>query len=185
MFERFTTQARESVGRAQDEARALGHAYIGTEHLLLGIAAGEGAAAKVLRSHGITPDELRQRLLTLTGDDLDPAALATLGIDLDRVKEATEAHLGPGALDRKRPTVRGGHLPLTKRAKKVIELSLREALHLESGEIGTGHLLLGILRDAGDDNTGPGLAGRLLRDAELEVVTLRTEVTALIASRAA
>ena len=185
MFERFTTEARESVRKAQAEARELGHADIGTEHLLLGIAATPGPAATVLGGHGITPDGLRQRLLTLSGDELDPAALATLGIDLERVKEATEAHLGPGALDRKRPTVRGGHLPLTKRAKKVLELSLREALHLKSGEIGSGHLLLGILRDAGDDNTGPGLAGRLLRDAGLEVPTLRAEVTALIESRAA
>jgi ATP-dependent Clp protease ATP-binding subunit ClpA len=179
MFERFTTQAREAVRRAQEEARELRHPSIGTEHLLIGMASGEGAAAQVLAAHGLTAGKLRQRLLVLNDDGLDPDALASLGIDLDRVKEATEAHLGPGALDKPRPPVKGGHLPLTKRSKKAIELSLREALHLKSGEIGSGHLLLGLLRE------GEGTAIKLLRETHLDLDALRDEVTRLIEARAA
>jgi ATP-dependent Clp protease ATP-binding subunit ClpA len=179
MFERFTTPARESVRRAQEEARELRHPGIGTEHLLLGIASVEGPAAKVLAARGLTPDVLRRRLVVLTDDGLDPDALATVGIDLEQVRQATEAHLGPGALDKRRPPVKGGHLPLTKSAKKALELSLREALHLKSGEIGTGHLLLGLLRE------GEGLAVRLLVESRIDPDTLRADVTALMADRAA
>jgi ATP-dependent Clp protease ATP-binding subunit ClpA len=179
MFERFTTQARESVRRAQEEARELRHPSIGTEHLLLGVAAVEGPAAQVLTSHGLTADVLRRRLLVRTGDGLDPDALATLGIDLEQVRQATEAHLGPGALDKRRPPVKGGHLPLTKQAKKGLELSLREALHLKSGEIGTGHLLLGLIRE------GEGLAVRLIVESRIDLDVLRDEVTQLMAERAA
>jgi ATP-dependent Clp protease ATP-binding subunit ClpA len=179
MFERFTTEAREAVRRAQKEARQLGHPAIGTEHLLIGMASGDGAAAQVLAAHGLTAAGLRRRLLVHNDDGLDPDALASLGIDLDRVKEATEAHLGPGALDKRRPPIKGGHLPVTRRGKKALELSLREALQLKSGEIGSGHLLLGLLRE------GEGTAIQLLREAHLDLDVLRDEVTRLIEARAA
>ena len=56
MFERFTDRARRVVVLAQDEAKALNHNYIGTEHLLLGlISEGEGVAAKALESLDISP----------------------------------------------------------------------------------------------------------------------------------
>ncbi len=179
MFERFTTEARESIRHAQQEARQLRHPSIGTEHVLLGIAAVDGPAAQALAPHGLTADVLRRRLAVLTDDGLDPDALATVGIDLEQVRQATEAHLGPGALDKRRPPVKSGHLPLTKRAKKALELSLREALHLKSGEIGTGHLLLGLLRE------GEGLAVRLLVDSRIDLDALRADVTQLMADRAA
>ena len=55
MFERFTDRARQVVVLAQQEARMLGHDWIGTEHLLLGlIREGDGVAAKVLESLGIS-----------------------------------------------------------------------------------------------------------------------------------
>jgi ATP-dependent Clp protease ATP-binding subunit ClpC len=60
MFERFTDRARLVVVRAQDEARALGHDHIGSEHLLLGlIGEGGGLAAKALESLGVSAAELR------------------------------------------------------------------------------------------------------------------------------
>ncbi|MGH2970293.1 MAG: Clp protease N-terminal domain-containing protein, partial [Solirubrobacteraceae bacterium] len=59
MFERFTKSARDTVVNAQAEARALGHDYIGTEHLLLGVACAPGHAARVLAEHGATPEALR------------------------------------------------------------------------------------------------------------------------------
>lgn len=60
MFERFTEQARHVVVYAQEEARALNHDYIGTEHLLLGLLReGDGLAARALRSHGLELDRVR------------------------------------------------------------------------------------------------------------------------------
>ncbi len=66
MFERFTEQARRVVVLAQEEAVSLGHHYIGTEHLLLGIAAGAGPGADVLQALGITQDAARERVTQLT-----------------------------------------------------------------------------------------------------------------------
>ena len=62
MFERFTDRARRVIVLAQEEARALQHNYIGTEHLLLGlIREGEGVAAKALASKGVELDATRKR----------------------------------------------------------------------------------------------------------------------------
>jgi ATP-dependent Clp protease ATP-binding subunit ClpC len=59
MFERFTSSARECVASAQEEAAALHHGYIGTEHLLLGVArVEEDTGAKLLKERGITLDRL-------------------------------------------------------------------------------------------------------------------------------
>lgn len=68
MFERFSDRARRVVVAAQQEARALGHDYIGTEHLLLGlIHEGGGVGAKALESLGIGADGLRERVVTIVG----------------------------------------------------------------------------------------------------------------------
>jgi ATP-dependent Clp protease ATP-binding subunit ClpC len=71
MFERFTDRARRVVVLAQNEARALGHDYIGSEHLLLGlIGEGSGTAAKALESLGVSAAELRAGVaeLVATGE---------------------------------------------------------------------------------------------------------------------
>ena len=66
MFERFTDRARRVVVLAQDEARALNHNYIGTEHLLLGlIHEGEGVAAKALESMDISLDAVRAQVVII------------------------------------------------------------------------------------------------------------------------
>lgn len=73
MFERFTERARQVVFIAQDEARGLGHNYIGTEHLLLGlIREDEGLAACALDSFGMTLEEVRTRVARIigTGDEV-------------------------------------------------------------------------------------------------------------------
>ena len=63
MFERFTDRARRVVVRAQGEASGLGHDYIGTEHILLGlIREGEGVAAKALTAMEISLDAVRQQV---------------------------------------------------------------------------------------------------------------------------
>ena len=68
MFERFTEHARQVVVLAQDEARALKHNYIGTEHILLGLLrVDEGVAARVLESLDITLEEVRARVARIVG----------------------------------------------------------------------------------------------------------------------
>ena len=176
MFERFTDEARQAIVQAQDEARALCHHYIGTEHLLLGLLAGDGGpAARVLAERGLRAADLRDRILMIvSGKDLDSEALATLGIDLGEVRRATEAAFGPGALDstgRKPPT---GHIPFTNRAKTVLGLSLREAERLKQSRINGGHLLLGLLRE------GKGVAAKALTAAGCDLDALRDEVTRII-----
>jgi ATP-dependent Clp protease ATP-binding subunit ClpC len=68
VFERFTEQARQAVVAAQWEARGLGHDYIGTEHILLGLLTVEdGLAAEVLASLGVGLDEARRRVVEVVG----------------------------------------------------------------------------------------------------------------------
>lgn len=183
MFERFSDDARSVVRLAQEEARRLRHPFIGTEHLLLALLdEGHGPAAQSLLGQGLRTTELRERIIRLIGPDgdgLDSQALATIGIDLDRVREATEASFGPGALHPKGPCRNKGHIRLTRRAKKALELSLREALRLEHDYIGTGHLLLGLLRE------GEGVAARVLVDAGVDLKKLREDVTRRIPPKAA
>jgi ATP-dependent Clp protease ATP-binding subunit ClpA len=182
MFERFTQEAREVVVLAQGEARALRHPGIGTEHLLLALLGGTGdPAARVLHDHGLDRADMRRRIVAVHDPDgLDQQALATLGIDLDQVREAAEAAFGPGALDGAGPRARrGGHIPFSAPAKKVLELSLREAVRLKQNRIGTGHILLGLLRE------GSGLAARVLAEAGADVGALRADTLRIIAPAAA
>jgi ATP-dependent Clp protease ATP-binding subunit ClpA len=179
MFERFTSQSRQVVKTAQEEARRLRHPAIGTEHLLIGLLEDRnGPPARLLRERGLEVAAVRRRV---TSDDgLDQEALAVLGIDLEQVRSATEETFGPGALDpRARGPVRDGHLPISRRAKKALELALREAVRLKHREIATGHLLLGLLRE------GQGLAVTIIADAGIDVAELRAEVDRLLTSEAA
>jgi len=69
MFERFTDQARRVVVLAQEEARMLGHGYIGTEHILLGLLSeGEGLAAQALRALEITLEAAREQVSEIIGE---------------------------------------------------------------------------------------------------------------------
>src|SRR5215831_1702345 len=69
MFERFTDQARRVVVLAQEEARLLGHGYIGTEHILLGmLAEGEGLAFQALTSLDISLDAAREQVAEIIGE---------------------------------------------------------------------------------------------------------------------
>ena len=163
MFERFTQEARKATVDAQAVARRLGHGHIGTEHLLLGQLETDGVAARVLAGLGVTGAAAEREILAQVGrgplGDADAQALGAIGIDLDEVRRRMEASFGPGALawhpdphcrrGRPRP---GGHIPFTPRSKKVLELSLREALALKHRYIGTEHILLGLVRE------GEGLA---------------------------
>lgn len=67
MFEKFTENARLVVVRSQEEARTLGHNYIGTEHLLLGVLFTESFAASVLEDAGLTLEDVRERIANISG----------------------------------------------------------------------------------------------------------------------
>lgn len=147
MFERFTAGARALVVGAQTQARELGSPSIGPGHLLLAALESE-ADGPLLRDAGVTPERLRRVLAgDPTSPTLDEDALRTLGIDLEAVRARADATFGPGALDGAAPPARRrGHIPFTPDAKKVLELALREAIHLGDREIRTDHVLLGLAR---------------------------------------
>jgi len=144
MFERFAQNARRAVVLAQEEARLLNHNYIGTEHILLGLAReGEGVAAQ---------------------------ALKTLDVSLERVRAEVERIIGRGQV------APGGHIPFTPRAKKVLELSLREALQLGHNYIGTAHILLGVVRE------GEGVAAQVLEELTPGLAEVRQQVLQILAA---
>jgi len=192
MFERFTGTARHVVVQAQEDARRLGHNYIGCEHLLLAAAAAAEPASTVLRDQGVTPERIEAAILRTVGrgqaadplGGIDRQALAFIGIDLDVVRARIEAAFGPDALSRplpaacrsrrpawgkgplaeltrrrrarrnaplpagpfrQHPASPSGHIPFTPRAKKSLELSLREAKALHDNYIGVQHLTLALL----------------------------------------
>ena len=141
-FQRFTGRAREVVVLAQDEARALKHNYIGTEHILLGLLREEeGLAARVLESLDITVEEVRAQVARIVG-------------------QADE--------------VTTGQIPFTPRAKKVLELALREALSLGHNYIGTEHILLGLVRE------NEGVAARILLDFDADAEKIRNEIIRML-----
>ncbi len=178
MFERFTREARATVVGAQEQARRLASPRLGTEHLLLGLIEQDTPTGAVLGRHGLTRDELSTAVArSSAGEGQDADALSALGIDLDAVRSTVEAAFGPGALDDPAAgDARRGHVPLTPRAKKVLELSLREALAMKSRSISDGHIALGILRD------GDGLAVRLLTDRGVDPAQLREEIRLALAT---
>jgi ATP-dependent Clp protease ATP-binding subunit ClpA len=189
MFERFTAGARAIVVQAQENARRMGHGYIGCEHLLLAAASTGEPAGAALRELGVTPEGVEAEIVRLIGlgqaaglfSALDRDALASIGIDIDAVRAQIEAAFGPDALTRTAPgTCRGsrpaaargplallrrsrgarrgrdaaagarparptGHIPFTPRAKKSLQLSLREAQARQDGYIGAEHLTLALI----------------------------------------
>jgi ATP-dependent Clp protease ATP-binding subunit ClpA len=180
VFERFTSQARAAVVHAQEEARRLRHSRIGTEHVLVGLLIDPvGAGGRALRALGLDLADARADLADLFPVDHrsfapeDAEALRTLGIDLDEVRRSVEDGFGPGALERRWSA--GRHIPFDAEAKKVLELSLREALRLGDKHIGTEHIALALLREGGRSG-----AARLLDARGIALDRLRSEVEAEI-----
>jgi hypothetical protein len=102
--------------------------------------------AKMLNHNYIGTEHILLGLIH-EGEGVAAKALESLGISLDAVREQVQDIIGQG---QQQPT---GHIPFTPRAKKVLELSLREALQLGHNYIGTEHILLGLIRE------GEGVAG--------------------------
>ncbi len=109
-------------------------------------------------------------LLGLIHDEEGVAAkaLGSLEISLESVRAQTEEIIGPGV------SAPSGHIPFTPRAKKVLELSFREALQLSHNYIGTEHILLGLLRE------GEGVAAQVLVKLGADLPGVRDQVLALL-----
>jgi len=102
------------------------------------------------------------------GEGSAAKALESLGISLEGVRAQVQEIIGRGQLT---PT---GHIPFTPRAKKVLELSLREALQLGHNYIGTEHILLGLIRE------GEGVAAQVLVKLGADLPRVRQQVNALL-----
>jgi ATP-dependent Clp protease ATP-binding subunit ClpA len=102
------------------------------------------------------------------GEGVAASALESIGISLRTVRSQVEEIVGQG----KAPQT--GHIPFTPRAKKVLELSLREALQLGHSYIGTEHILLGLIRE------GEGVAAQVLQKLGADLERVRHQVIGLL-----
>lgn len=102
------------------------------------------------------------------GEGVAAKALESLGISLEAVRSQVEEIIGQG---QQAPS---GHIPFTPRAKKVLELSLREALQLGHNYIGTEHILLGLIRE------GEGVAAQVLTKLGADLSRVRQQVIQLL-----
>src|SRR6266513_2612813 len=106
------------------------------------------------------------------GEGVAAKALESLGISLEAVRQQVEEIIGQG---QQAPS---GHIPFTPRAKKVLELSLREALQLGHNYIGTEHILLGLIRE------GEGVAAQVLVKLGADLSRVRQQVIQLLSGYA-
>ncbi|GAA1115430.1 ATP-dependent Clp protease ATP-binding subunit ClpC [Nesterenkonia jeotgali] len=102
------------------------------------------------------------------GEGVAAKALESLDISLTGVREKVQEKIGPGQ------NAPSGHIPFTPRAKKVLELSLREALQLGHNYIGTEHILLGLIRE------GEGVAAQVLVELNADLNKVRQQVIQLL-----
>ncbi|MBL7861437.1 MAG: ATP-dependent Clp protease ATP-binding subunit [Cyclobacteriaceae bacterium] len=118
MEAKFSNRVKEVISLSREEALRLGHDYIGTEHLLLGmIREGEGVAVGVLKKLGVPLEELRN--------------------EIEKVSKGTATHEIKNL----------ANIPLTRASEKVLKITYLEAKIFKAQLIGTEHLLLSILRD--------------------------------------
>ncbi|MFL6078109.1 MAG: Clp protease N-terminal domain-containing protein [Mycobacteriales bacterium] len=191
MLEHFTPEAREAVYGAREEAKRLHHPTVESAHLLLALLdTGTGVAHAVLREAGLDHETARAEVRRLAGtpekilDEGDAEALRSVGIDLAAVQAMLEEHFGSDALDpdpperqrralgrRQQATTRGRFTPA---ARKVLALAVREARHLGAQQIGTEHLLLGLIRD------GRGAAATVLTSTGASLDELRAATLAKV-----
>lgn len=118
MEAKFSNRVKEVISLSREEALRLGHDYIGTEHLVLGmVREGEGVAVGVLKKLGVPLDELRN--------------------EIEKISKGTATHQIKNL----------ANIPLTKASEKVLKITYLEAKIFKAQLIGTEHLLLSILRD--------------------------------------
>ncbi len=156
-FKHFTERARKAMALAVNEARRLEHNYVGTEHMLLGLASeGEGVAAHVLNSLGFELDKARNEIVSIIKH-----AQKQSNPVLSKIK---------ATMLQGESVLAGCQVGLAPRAKKVIELAADEAKSMGHHYIATEHLLLGILRE------GEGLAVDVLKHLGIDPQQVRTKV---------
>lgn len=147
MFQYFTDRAKRSIMAAQDEALSLGHDFIGTEHLLLGLArTTDSNAGVVLAGQSVEVGRAREvttRLLDAAGVPAEGGraardALSSLGIDVAEIQRRADDNFGPGAFQFPQPAY-------TPHAKRALEQTITEARALGQERFGTEHMLLALL----------------------------------------
>ena len=127
----YTPRVKKVIELAQKEARQLTHAYVGTEHLLLGlIREGDGVAAKVLASLGVELEETREEILCELDPNFAPDA-AGRPTARETGEPRTARDTSPKSMDH-----------LTPRAQKALRLAGEEVKNFEQHRVGTEHLLL-------------------------------------------
>ncbi|MFE0021123.1 Clp protease N-terminal domain-containing protein [Amycolatopsis sp. NPDC059021] len=176
MLEQLTEQAKQAVKAAEDEAAALGHDHLGTEHLLLGLAGTEGLASDLLREHGVEARRVREEIVRLRNGKEDAATrdqaakdvLSSIGIDVAEIQRRADDNFGPGAFRFARPA-------FTRRTEIVFERTVRETQALGHQHIDTGHLLAGLLAEH------EGAAIGILAHLGVQTVTLYRAVRARVA----
>lgn len=107
--------------------------------------------------------------LVQEGDGVGVMVLESLGISLEAVREQVEEIIGRGD-----QVPRAGRLPFTPRARKILELTSHEAQEFGHNYIGTGHILLSLIRE------GDGVAGQVLAGLGADLETARQQVTELL-----
>jgi ATP-dependent Clp protease ATP-binding subunit ClpA len=146
---------------AAEQARRLGHAHIGSEHVLLGLATKPtGAVAHALEDLGATPQsieaEIRANPFLPPPTAIDPKALATLGIDLDAVRERLDHQFGRGALE----GTRRGCWPVEPSLKRALAYAVDEA---DGNAPSDQHMLAALTR------VSESAAARVLRRLRIDV----------------
>jgi ATP-dependent Clp protease ATP-binding subunit ClpC len=171
VYDRFTALAKRAMVAARDAAASIGHDFIGTEHLLIGLAQTAGTAGEALRAQGVELDRLRAEVerqmatrgIAATHGAAATDALATLGLDVAEIRRRAEASFGTGSFQFPRPA-----FSLT--AKQAVKTSLEYARELRQERIDSEHLLLGVLADASDTTL------QVLAALSVDVAALRRAV---------
>ena len=159
----FTERVRKSLQQAREEAIALRHEYVGTEHILLGLCTeGGGVAEAAMENLGVKPEDVREAVLQVVRPGQGNGANDTSGGLLGAIADT----IGVRRPDR--------DMPYTSRAKKALELSMMEARELNHSYVGTEHLLLGLLREE------RGIAAQVLTTLGMTLPTLREEVVRIL-----
>lgn len=123
--------------------------------------------ARLLNHNYIGTEHLLLGLLK-EGEGIGAQALTLHSVDMPALRSAVEEKIGKGS------QAPSGHIPFTPRAKKVMELSLREALQLGHSYIGTEHILLGLIRE------GEGMAAQVLADRDIKLNDVRKTILNLV-----
>jgi ATP-dependent Clp protease ATP-binding subunit ClpC len=161
----FTERVRRALSDARKHAVDLGHEYVGTEHILLGLLDNDGVAPAALESLGVDLKGVSRKIYELVKPrpaDSTVAAAAASGGLLGAIAETIglQKH--------------GPDLPYTSRAKKSLELAMTEARDLDHTYVGTEHLLLGLMREE------RGVAAQVLTSFGITVAGLREETLRLL-----